>query len=48
MSLRLSGRLDPTESTNDERGLLLEAPENPDAEHLIDVKKEKSVASGHQ
>lgn len=47
MSLRLS-QLDPAESTNDERDLLLEAPDNPDTEHLIDVKKVVSVASGHQ
>ena len=41
MSSRLSGRLGLAESTNDERVLLLETPNNPDNEHLIDREETK-------
>ena len=41
MSSRLSGRLSIPESTIDERGLLLETPNDPDDEHLIDCEDSK-------
>ncbi len=41
MSLRLSERLDPAESTNEEHGLLLDTLNSQDDEHMIDLEEGK-------